>query len=145
MDLAAPFLHEFTYQAMCQDLLPIRDGNRYVCVPPPFHRSPPTARSHSFRNEEGQLEENEAVLSDEDKVWVDVRHMHMKDALDKLIDAFKQFTNEHNANGCAASSYSTDGGDAAQDEPERPQGHARQPAGDEGVQGKGPCLGLTNT
>lgn len=29
MDTAAPFLHEFSYQAMCNDLLPIQDGTRY--------------------------------------------------------------------------------------------------------------------
>lgn len=102
MDLAAPFLHEFTYQAMCQDLLPLRNGNRYVCVSlfSSGGGSAELAHRHAFRNEEGVVEENEAILSDEDKVWVDVRHMHMKDALDKLIEAFKQFTNEHNANGC---------------------------------------------
>jgi len=33
MDLNAPFLHEFTYQAMCNDLLDVQDGQRYRCVP----------------------------------------------------------------------------------------------------------------
>ncbi|GAA5858275.1 hypothetical protein JCM8547_004630 [Rhodosporidiobolus lusitaniae] len=80
MDLSAPFLHEFTYQAMINDLLDIIDGRRY---------------RHTFTNEQGKEEEKEAVLSDEDKVWVEVRHMHMKDALDKLIADFKAYAGEH--------------------------------------------------
>lgn len=32
MDLQAPLVHEFTYQAMANDLLPIEDGTKYSCV-----------------------------------------------------------------------------------------------------------------
>lgn len=32
MDPTAPLLHEFWYQAMVNDLLPIQDGVRYKCV-----------------------------------------------------------------------------------------------------------------
>lgn len=32
MDMYAPLLHEFTYQAMCQDLLRIEGGTKYMCV-----------------------------------------------------------------------------------------------------------------
>jgi syntaxin-binding protein 1 len=32
MDVLAPFIHEFTYQAMANDLLPIEDGSRYASV-----------------------------------------------------------------------------------------------------------------
>ncbi|KAK4701832.1 hypothetical protein P7C70_g4396, partial [Phenoliferia sp. Uapishka_3] len=80
MDLYAPFLHEFTYQAMINDLLEIGDGQTY---------------KYRFRNAEGQLEEKEAVLSNEDNVWNEVKHMHMKDALDKLIKDFKEYAGEH--------------------------------------------------
>lgn len=36
------------------------------------------------------MENVDAALTEEDKVWVELRHMHMKDALDRLILAFKQ-------------------------------------------------------
>ncbi len=32
MDMMAPFVHEFTYQAMANDLLPIEDGTKFTCV-----------------------------------------------------------------------------------------------------------------
>lgn len=35
MDLYAPLLHEFTYQAMCNDLLDIEDGVTYRFVQTP--------------------------------------------------------------------------------------------------------------
>jgi syntaxin-binding protein 1 len=41
------------------------------------------------------MEDKEAVLTDEDKVWTEVRHMHMKDALDKLVADFRAYAGEH--------------------------------------------------
>lgn len=32
MDAVAPLIHDFTYQAMCNDLLPIEDGTKYTYV-----------------------------------------------------------------------------------------------------------------
>ncbi|KAM0793647.1 hypothetical protein ACM66B_001078 [Microbotryomycetes sp. NB124-2] len=82
MDLYAPLMHEFTYQAMCNDLLDIDNGRSY---------------RYSFINSQGAEEEKEAILSEEDKVWTEVRHMHMKDALDKLIADFKAYAGDHGA------------------------------------------------
>lgn len=50
---------------------------------------------YTFTNEQGVEQEMVAVLSEEDKVWCEVRHMHMKDALDKLIADFKSYAGEH--------------------------------------------------
>ncbi|KDE02370.1 hypothetical protein MVLG_07072 [Microbotryum lychnidis-dioicae p1A1 Lamole] len=80
MDLYAPFVHEFTYQAMCNDLLDIEDGRTY---------------RYTFRNAANDVEDKEAILTEEDSVWTEVRHMHMKDALDKLIADFKAYAGEH--------------------------------------------------
>ena len=40
-------------------------------------------------------EEKEALLTDTDPVWKEVRHMHMKDALDQLVAKFKAYAGEH--------------------------------------------------
>lgn len=78
MDLHAPFLHEFTYQAMAMDLLPINDTDKV------------TYRAVVNEDDPG-AEEKEMEISDKDKIWVENRHRHMKDTLDKLISDFQKF------------------------------------------------------
>lgn len=81
MDLSAPLLHEFTYQAMINDLLDVEDEGKLY--------------KHSFRNAAGVLEEKDVILTEEDEIWAETRHMHMKDALDKLIADFKQYAGDY--------------------------------------------------
>ncbi|KIJ55031.1 hypothetical protein M422DRAFT_64178 [Sphaerobolus stellatus SS14] len=80
MDTFAPLLHEFTYQAMCNDLLPIDNGTRY---------------RYKFQTAVGEYEDKVAVLSDADNVWTEVRHMHMREAIDKLMADFNKFMQEN--------------------------------------------------
>ncbi|KAF9647199.1 Sec1-like snare protein [Thelephora ganbajun] len=80
MDALAPFIHEFTYQAMSNDLLPIEDGTRY---------------SYKFQTAVGAYEDTTVTLSDADTVYTEVRHMHMREAIDKLIGDFNDFLKEH--------------------------------------------------
>jgi syntaxin-binding protein 1 len=80
MDPVAPFLHEFTYQAMVNDLLKVEDGTRY---------------RYSYKNTVGGMEQKEAILSEEDTVWTSVRHLHMKEAIDTLMQDFQRFAQEH--------------------------------------------------
>ncbi|KAG1907804.1 Sec1-like protein [Suillus fuscotomentosus] len=54
MDTVAPFIHEFTYQAMCNDLLQIDDGTKYM---------------YKFQSSVGSYEDKIATLSDADSVW----------------------------------------------------------------------------
>ncbi|KAG2157814.1 Sec1-like protein [Suillus bovinus] len=80
MDTIAPFIHEFTYQAMCNDLLQIDDGTKYM---------------YKFQSSVGSYEDKIATLSDSDSVWTTVRHMHMREAIDKLMADFNKFMEEN--------------------------------------------------
>ena len=37
----------------------------------------------------------DVTLNDDDPVWVDIRHMHMREAIGKLMSAFEKFLKEH--------------------------------------------------
>ncbi|KAJ7202875.1 Sec1-like snare protein [Mycena pura] len=80
MDMVAPFVHEFTYQAMATDLLPIEGGSKYT---------------YKFQSSLGEYEDKTATLSDADAVWTGVRHMHMREAIDKLMADFNSFLEEN--------------------------------------------------
>ncbi|KIW21181.1 hypothetical protein PV08_01761 [Exophiala spinifera] len=79
MDLVSPFVHELTYQAMAMDLLPIRDDEDKI-----------TYRNVIRRGQPDQ-EEKDVEITDKDNLWVSHRHMHMKDLLIELSDAFRKF------------------------------------------------------
>lgn len=64
---------------MVNDLLPVEDGKyRY-----------------KYENTVGGKEDKEADLNEDDPVWVSVRHLHMKDAIDTLMQDFQKFAAEH--------------------------------------------------
>lgn len=80
LDLAAPLLHEFTYQAMIFDLLPIY--------------------SHDKIQFKTKVNEGEAPkmldIHEADDIWVEYRHRHAKDTIDELIQRFARY-NEKNS------------------------------------------------
>ncbi|KAG8628632.1 hypothetical protein KVT40_002497 [Elsinoe batatas] len=78
IDVMAPFLHEFTYQAMAFDLLPIRDGDKVTYK---------TVVNEGRRDQESK----DAEISENDKIWVQNRHQHMKDTIEKLMGDFQKF------------------------------------------------------
>lgn len=87
MDLVAPLVHEFTYQAMAYDLLPIREGDKTTYK-----------ASVSEQNTDGVEKDMEIV--EEDQIWTTNRHRHMKDTIDTLMGEFQKFLadNPHFAN-----------------------------------------------
>jgi syntaxin-binding protein 1 len=82
MDVMAPLVHEFTYQAMAHDLLPIKDGEKVIYK--------------TVVNEGGQdQQEKEMEIGEKDKIWVENRHRHMKDTIEKLMGDFQKFIDEN--------------------------------------------------
>ncbi|KAK7187517.1 syntaxin-binding protein-like protein 2 [Paraphaeosphaeria sporulosa] len=103
MDLFAPLLHEFTYQAMVHDLLKLQEGDKVI------YRT-------VIADENGE-EEKDMEISDKDKIWVEYRHRHMKDTIDKLISDFQKFIadNPHFTNQDAANAGGMNGLNAIKD------------------------------
>ena len=91
MDLVAPLMHEFTYQAMAHDLLPIKDGDK-VTYKTVINAGQP------------DQEEKEIEIGEKDEIWCKNRHEHMKDTIDRIMNDFNKFiadnphfTNQDNA------------------------------------------------
>ncbi|TKA69182.1 hypothetical protein B0A49_04120, partial [Cryomyces minteri] len=82
MDLYAPLVHEFTYQAMAHDLLPIKDSEKTTY----------RAKVNEGRPDE---QEKDMEIGEKDKIWVQNRHQHMKDTIEKLMSDFQKFIDEN--------------------------------------------------
>ncbi|KIV99203.1 uncharacterized protein PV09_09067 [Verruconis gallopava] len=90
-DLFAPFVHEFTFQAMVHDLLPIKEGDKVT-----------------YRTVINQGEENEEVrdmeISEKDAIWTKYRHTFMANTISGIEADFQKFVkdNPHFQNSNAA-------------------------------------------
>jgi syntaxin-binding protein 1 len=61
----------------------------------PFLTVSPVPLRYKIKSALGGTEEKVAILSDDDQIWTEVRHMHMKEAIDRLMQDFNSFTQEH--------------------------------------------------
>ncbi|KAF9915816.1 vacuolar sorting protein VPS33/slp1 [Lobosporangium transversale] len=76
IDPITPILHDFYYQALATDLLPIKDGTKY--------------EYNSFK-EDGTPCEKVAILDENDKTFTKIRHNHITDCIKFLksnVDSF---------------------------------------------------------
>uniref|UniRef100_A0A060TGB8 ARAD1D22308p n=1 Tax=Blastobotrys adeninivorans TaxID=409370 RepID=A0A060TGB8_BLAAD len=80
IDPYAPLVHEFTYQAMAYDLLPIKKGNKFM---------------YMSEKANGVKEETEGLLHEKDAEWVHLRHLHMQDTIDSLTAKLEKFKKEN--------------------------------------------------
>ncbi|TIB08556.1 hypothetical protein E3P89_03460 [Wallemia ichthyophaga] len=80
LDLALPLLHNFSYQSLTNDLLTQRSLDS-CSIPPIF----------SYKSSQSQGLTKQHPLSDySDSIWCDIRHLHLKDAIDKVGELARQ-------------------------------------------------------
>ncbi|KAJ8620084.1 hypothetical protein MRB53_028613 [Persea americana] len=91
VDQIAPLIHEWTYDAMCHDLLSM-EGNKYV------YESPSKTGGEA-------PEKKEVLLEDHDPIWLELRHAHIADASERLSDKMTNFVSKNKA----AQMHSRDG------------------------------------
>ncbi|KAL7150163.1 hypothetical protein ABFS83_05G091400 [Erythranthe nasuta] len=82
IDQIAPVIHEWTYDAMCHDLLNM-EGNKYV---------------HEIPGKNGGVpEKKEVLLEDHDPIWLELRHAHIADASERLHEKMTNFVSKNKA------------------------------------------------
>ncbi|KAK4199645.1 putative syntaxin-binding protein 2 [Triangularia verruculosa] len=80
MDLMAPLLHEFSYQSFIHDVLPLKEQpNGKITYKMVVNEGLPNA------------EETDSEITERDKLWVENRHKHMADTIERLMKEFKSF------------------------------------------------------
>ncbi|KAK2651964.1 hypothetical protein Ddye_011820 [Dipteronia dyeriana] len=82
VDQIAPIMHEWTYDAICRDLLNM-EGNKYVHEIPSKTGGPP--------------EKKEVLLEEHDPVWLELRHAHIADASERLHEKMTNFITKNKA------------------------------------------------
>ncbi|GMH00587.1 hypothetical protein Nepgr_002426 [Nepenthes gracilis] len=82
VDQIAPVIHEWTYDAMCHDLLDM-DGNKCTLEVP--------------SKIGGLPEKKEVHLEDTDSVWLEIRHSHIAEASERLHDKMTNFVSQNKA------------------------------------------------
>jgi syntaxin-binding protein 1 len=81
MDPISPLLHEFTYQAMVYDLLNV-ENDKYM---------------YNYTTNNGLAQKKEVILGETDVLWPVLRHMHIADTIEWVIDSFNEFLKNNKA------------------------------------------------
>jgi syntaxin-binding protein 1 len=85
IDMVAPLMHEFTYQAMIHDLLHV-DGELV------------SVQSERKKSSKGEAKnDNALVLSEDDGMWVRFRHDHISNVTNKITEESREFARRNNA------------------------------------------------
>ena len=80
-DALTPLMHEYTYQALAQDLLEIKDNIIPVKV----------------TTNAGETLTKEAVLNENDDLWLSLRHLHIANVIKNISDRMKEILQTNNS------------------------------------------------
>ncbi|KAJ2337166.1 syntaxin binding protein 1, partial [Coemansia sp. RSA 2673] len=81
VDIYAPLIHEFAYQAMVHDLIDLESGDRYV---------------YNTTAANGEVQRTEAELAEAtDPLWVKLRHQHISHVSQTLVKCLDQLVSEN--------------------------------------------------
>ncbi|KFV04702.1 Syntaxin-binding protein 3, partial [Pterocles gutturalis] len=88
-DPVSTVLHELTFQAMVYDLLPIEnDTYKQVLL---------KKKSKHFLLEGPSGKEREAILEEDDELWVKIRHKHIADVIEEIPKLLKEISSKKKA------------------------------------------------
>jgi len=88
LDMVAPLVHEFTYQAMCYDLLPIENDH------------------YKYKTTTNAADgvDKEVIMGENDPLWITLRHMHIADCINWVLENFNDFLSKNKASKMAKDS-----------------------------------------
>jgi syntaxin-binding protein 1 len=78
-DCLTPLMHDFTYQAMVRDLLPL-EGNRITY-------------QNESNDDPGRTEAKDVLLDERDKLWVELRSKHIAQVIETLSNRIREIMN----------------------------------------------------
>ncbi|KAL0326495.1 UNVERIFIED_CONTAM: SNARE-interacting protein KEULE, partial [Sesamum angustifolium] len=107
IDQIAPIIHEWTYDAMCHDLLNM-EGNKYVHEVTPLHCYALFLRLENFhllyvtmllrfQAKPVVYPRGKRSLEDHDPIWLELRHAHIADASERLHEKMTNFVSKNKA------------------------------------------------
>lgn len=80
-DPITPLLHEFTYQAMVYDLLNVQN-DKYT---------------YNYTTNNGASQNKDVILGETDVLWPTLRHMHIAETIEFVIESFNDFLSTNKA------------------------------------------------
>jgi len=90
LDPVAPLMHEYTFQAMVNDLLDV-DGE-IVNIGTPLAPEPEKDKKYEDTKTPAKKEdENSIVLSEDDTLWIEYRHSHIGNVITDVSKRFREF------------------------------------------------------